>query len=277
MIELPESNTLAKQINERLTGKTITSVVAASSPHKFAWYYGDPAQYAARLVDNEINSARGLGMFVEINLSHSTLLFSDGVNLRLHAAEDPLPKKHQLLLGLSDDSFLSASLSMYGGLFCWEKNVSFENSYYDIAREKPSPLTDDFDEAYFRNLLLPEKVQKQSLKAALATEQRIPGLGNGCLQDILWNANLHPKRKVNTINEEEFQGLFTNLKSVLGEMIRCGGRNTEKDLLGEPGGYPVVMCAANKGKPCPKCGTVIQKGSYMGGSVYTCVTCQPLP
>ncbi len=276
MIELPESNSLAQQINETLTGKTITSVVAAASPHKFAWYHGDPAEYPTRLIDNDIISARGLGIFVEINLSRATLLFSDGVNLRLHSADSPLPKKHQLLLGLNDGTFLSASLSMYGGLFCWEEGVAFDNEYYEIARKKPSPLTEIFDEAYFLKLLSPEKVQKLSLKAALATEQRIPGLGNGCLQDILWNANLNPRRKVNTLSDAEANHLFVSLKTTLAEMTRLGGRSTEKDLFGEPGGYPVVMCAANKGKPCPKCGSLIQKSAYMGGSVYTCATCQPL-
>jgi formamidopyrimidine-DNA glycosylase len=42
-----------------------------------------------------------------------------------------------------------------------------------------------------------------SAKAFLATEQRIPGLGNGVLQDILFTAGIHPKRKMAAISEEE--------------------------------------------------------------------------
>jgi len=276
MIELPESNNLARQINETLVGKTITAVVAAASPHKFAWYYGDPTDYPDRLLDNKIVSARGLGMFVEISLTNAKLLFSDGVNLRLHPEAGLVPKKHQLLLGVDDETFISASLSMYGGVCCWNNEIEFDDPYYNIAKEKPSPLTDSFDEAYFERLLAPDAVQKLSLKAALATEQRIPGLGNGSLQDILWQANLHPKRKTNTLSDEEIHALFTNLKHTLVKMTRMGGRSTEKDLFGQPGGYPVVMCAAYNGRPCPKCGTTIHKESYMGGSIYTCSHCQPL-
>jgi formamidopyrimidine-DNA glycosylase len=276
MLELPESHTTAKQINAYLTGKTITTVVAAASAHKFAWYYGDPADYADRLIGSEFLTARGIGMFVEISLTNARLLFSDGINLRLHPAAGPVPKKHQLLLGLDDETCFSASLSMYGGIFCWEKEVDFDNSYYTIAKEKPSPLTDDFDETYFEDLLSPDEVQKLSLKAALATEQRIPGLGNGSLQDILWQANLHPKRKTNTLNDGQRHTLFFSLKHTLAEMTRLGGRSTEKDLFGQPGGYPVVMCAANNGQPCPQCGTNIHKESFMGGSIYTCSHCQPL-
>ena len=45
MIELPEANNLAQQINQSLVGKTISSTIAAQSAHKFAWYNGDPADY----------------------------------------------------------------------------------------------------------------------------------------------------------------------------------------------------------------------------------------
>ena len=276
MIELPESVSIAQNINETLQGKRIISAIAASSPHKFAWYSGDPAYYASQLKDNEIRSARGIGAFVEITLSNAILMLSEGINIRFHAAAGVIPKKHQLLVTLEDQTHLSVSVSMYGGIYCWPRDQDFDNSYYNIAKEKPSPLTDEFNQDYFFQLLSSESVQKQSLKAALATEQRIPGLGNGCLQDILWKAKLHPKRKVNEISDEELGCLYASLKNTLREMTALGGRNTEKDLFGMPGGYQVVMCAANNRKPCPRCGDVIQKSPFMGGSIYTCQTCQPL-
>jgi formamidopyrimidine-DNA glycosylase len=276
MNELPETTTLARQVNENLVGKNITTVLAAASPHKFAWYYGDPAEYPARLTDSSIDSAQAFGMMVEITLSRAFLVFSDGVHPRWHPQAGPVPKKHQLLLYFDDGSSLSGSLSMYGGLFCWDKGVDFTYDYYLIAKEKPSPLSDAFDETYFEALLAPEDVQKLSLKGVLATEQRIPGLGNGTLQDILWHAKLNPCRKVNDLSDSETETLYTILKTTLAEMTEKGGRSTEKDLFGQPGGYPVVMFSKNKGKPCPRCGDEIQKASYMGGSVYTCPTCQPV-
>jgi formamidopyrimidine-DNA glycosylase len=117
-------------------------------------------------------------------------------------------------------------------------------------------------------------VRKLPLKAALATEQRIPGLGNGCLQDILWEARLHPRCKVNALSDAELQQLYISLKLTLREMTQAGGRSTEKDLFGQPGGYQVRLCAQTKGKPCPRCGSPIVKEAYLGGSVYTCPTCQ---
>jgi formamidopyrimidine-DNA glycosylase len=165
---------------------------------------------------------------------------------------------------------------MYGGGICWDNTDEYENSYYAIAKEKTSPLSNAFSETYFKELLAPETVQKLSLKGALATEQRIPGLGNGCLQDILWNAELHPKQKTGSLSDKEVSRLYTSLKETLTKMTEMGGRSTEKDLFGNPGDYPVVMCAANKDQPCPRCGTAIKKEAYMGGSIYNCETCQPL-
>ena len=53
-------------------------------------------------------------------------------------------------------------------------------------------------------------------------------------------------------------------------MIRLGGRNTEKDLTDQSGGYETAMSKNTAGKACTKCGTVIVKENYMGGSVYYC-------
>ena len=274
MIELPESNTLVKQINKNLVGKTVKSVIAAQSPHKFAWYHGDPNEYPAHLNGDSMTSAEAHGMFVQINLKKSTLLFSDGINLRLHPAAGLIPSKHQLLIQFDDGTALSASVQMYGGLFCFDKSVKFDNPYYQIAISKPSPLTNSFDQAYFKEILAPETIQKLSLKAALATEQRIPGLGNGVLQDILWHARLNPRRKVNTLSDEELASLFDSIKQTLSEMTHLGGRDTEKDLFGQFGGYQTVMSAKSAGKPCPVCGSNIVKEAYLGGSIYYCPSCQ---
>ncbi len=275
MLELPETLILSQQINYFLSGKIVSNSIAAQSPHKFTWYNGDPSRYSTILQGNKVLSARGVGMFVEITLSDSMLLFDDGVNLRFHPNAGPIPTKHQLLITFEDDTSLSASVVMYGGVVCWENGNSYDNTYYEISQEKPSPLSAEFDEAYFYALIAPESVRKLPLKAVLATEQRIPGLGNGCLQDILWNAGLHPRRKLSTLSDTEVGNLFVSIKDTLKAMTDGGGRNTEKDLLGQPGGYQVRLCAATCGMPCAKCGTAILKETFLGGSIYTCPVCQP--
>jgi len=161
---------------------------------------------------------------------------------------------------------------MYGGLLAFPEGKN-DNKYYLVAQEKPSPLSDAFDEAYF-NSLFDQDIAKLSLKAFLATEQRIPGLGNGVLQDILFNSGMHPKKKAASLSAADRKALFDAVRTTLAEMVSGGGRDTENDLFGSPGGYRTRLSRNNAGQPCPVCGTPITKEAYMGGSVYYCSGCQ---
>ena len=273
VLELPEAIVIAEQVGTALGGKRIKSVTANQSPHKFAWFYGDPGDYNSLLSGNAIESAVPWGGMVEIWAGPERILLGDGVSLRYFPAGERLPSKHQLLIEFDDSSSLVGSVQMYGGLWAFPAG-EFDNQYYLAAKQKPSPLTDEFDYAYFGSLLEGEKLESLSAKAFLATEQRIPGLGNGVLQDILWAARIHPRRKVATLSDQELRGLFGSVKSVLREMAARGGRDTERDLYGRSGGYKTVLSRNTVDTPCPACGTTIKKEAYMGGSVYYCGGCQ---
>ncbi|MDF2675087.1 MAG: glycosylase/AP lyase, DNA-binding [Clostridiales bacterium] len=273
MIELPETFTIAKEINNTILGKRIANVVANHTTHKFAWFFGDPQNYKALLMGKIIDSANSYGGLVEIKAGDAVILLGDGVGLRFHSKDEERPKKHQLLIEFEDFSSLSASVQMYGGLWCF-KEGEFDNPYYKFAKEKPSPLTKEFDKAYFLNLISMQDIQKLSAKAFLTTEQRIPGLGNGVLQDILYAAKIHPKKKVNTFSDQDKEKLFYSIKSVLEQMVLQGGRDTEKDLFGHFGGYKTKLSKNTVNTSCAICGDIIRKENYLGGSIYYCDSCQ---
>ncbi len=272
MIELPEAHVLAGQLAQTLTGKVVESVVAGQSPHKFAFFTGDPAGYPPLLEGRTVTDALAHGGLVELGLGERRLVFGDGVTLRRHDPGAQLPVKHQLLLTLNDGSALSAGVSMYGQLACF--TGGFDNPYYQVARATPSPLSDGFDAVHFDGLLSAPGAGRLSLKAVLATGQRIPGLGNGVLQDILWTAGLHPRRTVATLTPGDRRRLFAAVTGLLRTMTAAGGRDTESDLFGNPGGYPTVMSRRHLGEPCPRCGDRIVKQAYLGGAVYVCEGCQ---
>ena len=273
MIELPEAVVIAGQVSATLQGKRIMAATANQSPHKFAWYSGDPAQYHSRLAGKTIGPAVAHGNHVEIKAGDMLLVIS--APLRYHAQGERLPKKHQLLLEFEDATAVSATIQMWGGLFCFKDGEKGGMADYHIAREHPSPLSDRFDQAYFDSLF-GENTGKLSAKAFLATEQRVPGLGNGVLQDILWTARIHPRRMMAALSAQEIAAMYGAVKSVLQEMARQGGRDTECDLFGHPGGYRTVLSKNTVGRPCPTCGTSIRKESYLGGSIYYCGGCQRL-
>lgn len=273
MIEIPEAATLARQVGETLTGRSIIRVEAGHSPHKFAWYYEEPGSYAKALVGRTITQAAAPGGKVEIMADDAVMLFGDGVNLRYHSPGEQHPVKHQLLVEFDDGSALSGSVQMYGGLWCFPQGT-FDNYYYQVAKQKPAPLADEFSMDYFSGLIAVPESQKLSAKAFLATEQRIPGLGNGVLQDILYNAAVHPKRKMKSLTNADIEGLYAAVQTTLTEMTVLGGRDTEKDLFGNPGGYRTRLSSKTHGQPCLRCGSLIVKESYMGGAIYYCGTCQ---
>ncbi len=273
MIELPENVTLAKQINAALVGKTISSVTVAASPHKFAFYNESPAEFQNRLEGQTIVGAiSGLEHTFDnnTNIICGDTLLALSTPIRYHEPGAKLPKSHQLLLSFTDGSHLSFTVLMWGAMNIYPAD---ETNTKPKQNAKPSPLSDAFDSAYFDSLLS-SVPQNLSAKAFLATEQRIPGLGNGVLQDILFNARIHPKRKLQDIHQ--FDDLFHSVKSTLMSMATEGGRDTEKDLFGNPGGYKTILSAKTLANPCPVCGDTIIRTAYLGGNIYFCPSCQPI-
>ena len=240
MIELPEARNIAGQLNGAISGKRIAAVTAAHTPHKLAWYYGDRATYSGLLVGRAVGQALSFGGLVEIKAEVAVILLGEGAAIRFHGKSDPRPAKHQLLIEFEDHSALSAAVQMYGGMGAFLEG-KLDNPYYKVAKEKPSPFSPAFNRAYFDRIASAPEVQKLSLKALLATEQRIPGLGNGVLQDILFNAKMHPKKKVGTLAASDRKALFDSVKKTLSAMAAKGGRDTELDLFGRPGGYMTIL------------------------------------
>lgn len=273
MLELVETKILADQLNQTIKGKRIRSVVTLQSPHKFAFFHGDPGNYHEIMKGLTITKASPCGGQLEIVMGDTILVLGDGVNLQYYAKETPLPSKHQLLIEFEDASAIIATVQMYGFLWCF-KEGEFDNPFYLVAKEKPSPFSDAFNLDYFRCMISAVGMEKLSAKAFLATEQRIPGLGNGTLQDILFHAAVHPKRKIKTLSDTDKDKLFNSIKNTLAEMYEKGGRDTEKDLFGKNGGYLTILSKNTLDKPCPVCGNIIVKEAYLGGSIYYCKGCQ---
>lgn len=273
MIELPETYVLASQIQQTLIGKKIVRVLANTNPHKFAWYSGDPQEYPAMLEGKKVASAGArvgfaCGGSCVVVLCEDTLLIIN-TSIKYHRTGEKLPAKHQLLLEFDDASYMSCTVQMWGSMFC----VPAEDGKLPADRAV-SPLSDAFDQAYFERLRCSVKPEL-SVKAFLATEQRIPGVGNGVLQDILWNAKLHPKRRMESITDKEMGVLFDSVKNTLRNMTEQGGRDTEKDLFGRPGGYKTILSKLTLSCPCPRCGSLPIRQAYLGGNIYFCPVCQP--
>lgn len=275
VLELPEVAVIARQMKETLVGKQITSCTAGTTLHKFAWYNHPMDAYPALLCGSTIQDARGRGNYLIASLSSDQALVTGdlGGRIQFFPPGTQAPPKHQLLLGFEDGSILAVIVVMWGSIQV-VRQVEIMNLPYIIKR-KIAPFEAHFTYDYFCQLVAKaEKGSKTSLKYMLISEPGVAGVGNGCLQDILFNAGLHPKRPVGTLTEVEIQTLYNALCETLQGMIDQGGRDNETDLFGNPGGYQRILGTHAVGKPCPRCGGIIEKAAYLGGTVFYCPDCQ---
>lgn len=272
MLELPESYTIAKQVNETLRGKIISYVELLHTSHKFAFIPCNKGNFKECLEGQVIEGAIHRGGMLEIDTEDGMLLLADGAYPKYYEEKKKFPKNHQLAIYFDDDTALFVSIQMYGVLMVYPKGECSEG-YYISSCEKPDPLSEEFTYEYFRSLY-PADGKKLSAKAFLATKQRIPGLGNGVLQDILWEAGIDPRYDMTNASEEDFEALYAAVRKRLQAMCVAGGRDTEKTLLGEKGGYISQLSKNSLHQPCMRCGYEIHKAAYMGGTVYFCEKCQ---
>jgi len=275
MFEISEYTVLARQINATLAGKTIQAGELGNSPHKFVWYNRTHEEFAQLTAGKVVATARVQGRWMSIPLEPGyVLLFGEcGGKILFHSAGSPLPVKYHLLLHFDDGSALSATTQMWGAMELYEAGQEQERQY--IKGMRPTPLDPAFTFEYFNNLveeLL--KGPKRSAKSLLTQEQTIPGLGNAIAQDILFRAKIGPRRPLTEFTPGQRRDLYAAIIDTAQDILASGGRNDETDLFGQTGKYIRMMDSAAAGKPCPECGTTVQKMQYLGGACYFCPKCQ---
>lgn len=270
MIEIPESYTISRQIKESLVGLKIVKVIALKTPHKFAFLGCDKEEYEKNLIDEEIIDSTYLGGLIIIKTTNHQIFFSDGAIPKYYMGA--FPDRHQLAIIFEDGTGIFVNIQMYGhlGLFSGDK---CENLYYQSSLKTLNSLDKEFTYNYFKTLYKPNG-KKMSVKEFCATNQRIPGLGNGVLQDILFNAKIDPRFDMRNMTEEMMKDLYYAIITTTKEMAKACGRDTEKDLFGSFGSYKCKLSKNTVGNPCPKCGNIIEKTNYMGGTIYFCSNCQ---
>lgn len=282
-MNLAEKHIVCRQLQDVAVGKTIIKAIVNQNPHTFVWFALDACQmyctgeannnvalsYKPLLDGMKIKNAIVVGGRLYLIIGNRAL----GVEFtpRYHAKGIKPPKRHQLLLIFEDESCLSFTGSLGGSLF-------FLNIGPGWATEGnfPSVLSDDFSLDFFLKLIRDTELRSLSAKAFLATKNRIPGLDNTILHEILWEAEVNPKSKMVSLSEEDYVKIFHAIKKVFPAVINNGGLDTQKDIYNCFGKYITKASKNTLGKPCVRCGGAIVKESYLGGVVYYCPQCQPI-
>ncbi len=273
MIELPEAVTLAGQLHKELTGKKIIACTTGAVSRKWVFFKPSREAFEKTAPGKKIIAVGSEGRSVRIRLDDGRTFLLDefGGKVLYHPPSAAAPKKHDLLCVFSDHSCLTVSIQMWGFL-----GLMTDADLAGWLPERAGALSmhdPSFTLSAFRKLFERDHGQ-DVIKAFFTNGKNVKGIGNGILQDILFRARLSPKRKTASLNLSEINGLYESLKKTVGEAIAQGGRSCERNMYDRPGGYTPLMDKSTAGKPCPECGTPIQKIAFMGGSCYLCPACQ---
>ena len=270
-MELPELTVLGRQMRKELPGKRISGVEVAN-PKCLNMPF---EQFQKTVVGETVKSveSKGKWLFIEFN-SHS-LLFNPGMGADIiyFKSSGELPEKYQIRFLFDDETGFTIRVWWFCYLHLMSKGKLSEHKL--TAKLGISPLDSRFTLDHFRQLL---GSKRGNIKSFLLDQKNVAGIGNVYVQDMLFHAKLHPKRKIPSLTDLEITELHKAITSVLNESIGLGGLAYEKDFFGNKGRYgPNQFRIAYKpGKPCPTCQTPIQKIKTGSTSSFICPTCQPL-
>jgi formamidopyrimidine-DNA glycosylase len=276
VFELPECATLTRQMNETIRGKTVSRGQLGNSPHKFVWYNRKHDEFERPTNGKKVGKAyaRGRWMFVPLEPGYVVVIGEWGGRLLYHEPGADRPEKYHALIEFSDGSALSAKTQMWGAFELFEQGKELERKY--IKDMRLTPADRPFTFSYFAGLVDELRSgEKRSAKGLLTQEQLIPGLGNSIAQEILFRAGLHPKHPIEELTKPELRRLYDAITQTVRDATAKGGRSDELDLFGQLGGYERVMDNKATGRPCPQCGTKVDKIVYLGGACHFCPRCQP--
>ncbi len=266
MPELPEIAVLAGDMQKELPGRVIGGVEVMQPkclnlPEE---------EFRAALVGAEIQGVTSHGKWLQVETGRGWLLLNLGMGGEiLLTSRDRLPEKHRLIFDFEGDTSLVVN-------FWWFGYAHFVEDLSDhpmVSQLGPDFMSLTLDE--FRELL---RGRRGGIKSFLLNQKRVAGIGNVYGQDPLFKAGIHPLRSINSLSEEEIEALWRALRETLQESIDLGGSQWEQNLYGEHGRWDSrhFLVAYREGKPCPTCGTPVEKIKTGSTSTHICASCQQL-
>jgi formamidopyrimidine-DNA glycosylase len=119
------------------------------------------------------------------------------------------------------------------------------------------------------------KAKRSEVRNLLQDQTFVSGIGNAYADEILWDAKLHPKRRVASLTKDEMHRLYTSLRSV----VATGLAEVETAMPAQLGQKPRAhrQVRGRAGKPCPRCGTTLMRRRKGLDDVDLCPKCQPAP
>jgi formamidopyrimidine-DNA glycosylase len=301
MPELPEVETIARGVHERLRGDRIVEIWFGSHREPFKT---PPGHQAMGLEGRAILAVHRTGKHIVCELgpaggivqSHPSRKNKNAAKVGhpgagLEEVEDNSSAQWIVHLGMTGRLLVStpdaplaphthARLSLASG-----RELRFVDprrfgrlDFRDLSRSPAfsaagaDPLT--VTAAEFAALFRPRKLP---IKAALLNQKLLSGVGNIYADESLFRAGIRPRRLSGRLTRAELEGLRLALREVLEHAIRLGGSSVSDyvDADGVRGFFQLEHCVYMRtGLPCRRCQTPIQRILLAGRGTHYCSQCQ---
>lgn len=273
MPELPEVETVVRELRPRLTGRRIASVrvsrLALRRPWRPAW--------GRRLLGRRVEAVGRRGKWIVASLTGGDrLVIHLGMTgrLRIWPAGTPAEPHTHLVLALGDGSreLRFRDVRRFGSVTLFANATELEGFFRSSALG-PEPF--DVDPTYWRRRLA---TANRCLKAVLLDQRVVAGVGNIYADEALFEARLHPGRMGRTLRSAEAERLRCAVSTVLARAIARRG-STIRDYLGgsgKAGDYQrEFRVYGRSGLACPRCAQQVRRLRLSGRSTHFCPRCQP--
>ena len=270
MPELPEVETIKEDLRELVVGSKVEEVLILN----FALIeQPSPEEFAKRLVGVQITGARRRAKHLVVELdSEDALVFQLKIGGQLLLAPPERPET-ALMLVLHLDGDRRLLLRDQTG-FTRARLLDARGLEARLSSLGPEPLEGGVGVEYLRETLGSRRAQ---VKTLLLDQKVIAGIGNIYVDEILYDARLHPRRKANTLTGEDWESLHGAIVENLRAGVEHRGTTVRlyRDVLGRAGEHQNYLRVFEKhGEPCPGCEAIIVREKVGGRPTHFCPSCQ---
>jgi formamidopyrimidine-DNA glycosylase len=272
MPELPEVETIRRQLAPHVEGRTITRVEILDA----RWTRPEaPQPVEERLRRARVQDVGRVGKYLVWSLSGEQYLL---MHLRMTGtllfdpAVDPVHTRVRLELdGGGRLVYVDPRRFGTGHLVA---GAAARDAYL-AARLGVEPLTAGFTAEHLRGLA---RNRKAPVKAFVLDQKRIAGVGNIYADEALFRAGIHPLRPAGRLTLDEWQRLRHGIEDALSAGIDAKGASIDdfRHLDGVRGSFQDRFLVHRRaGQPCLRCGEPVHKIVVGGRGTYVCEACQP--
>ena len=271
MPELPEVETVVRDLREPLVGRRITGVKVSRKRFRRALSSG----WKKCVVGCRVRSVERRGKWILIDLDGPVLLVHLGMTGQFTVVSTETPAKNHThfvfaLVG-GDQELRFRDVRRFGSVSYFAARDQALR-FFELARLGPEPF--QVDARYWKERVIQTK---RSLKAMLLDQRLVSGVGNIYADESLFEARLHPTLRGEQLTPRQAERLRLAVETVLTRAIELRG-STIRDYIGGSGlegGFQTEFAVYGRtGEPCLRCETPIAHMRLAGRSTHYCPRCQ---